>query len=56
MSTERHEENIQQPIGVFDISRGSGDDGGHHEILFLVEKHTKQPSRQSKKKSTIVEI
>ena len=52
MNTERleivptvAEENIQQSIGVFDISAGSGNDDGHQGTLFF-----------QKKKSTIFEI
>ena len=52
MNTERleivptvAEENIQQSIGVFDISAGSGNDDGYQGTLFF-----------QKKKSTIFEI
>ena len=52
MNTERLEivstvveENIQQSIGVFDISAGSGNDDGHQGTLFF-----------QKKKSTIFEM
>ena len=31
------EENIQQSIGVFDISAGSGNDDGHQGTLFFSE-------------------